>query len=361
VKAWRVSVAGLQLDDVVLPTLQDGWAEIAVEVFQVSVTEALALNGSSGVEQDAIAAALGSREPTQLFGHEFCGTIVAIGGNDQNLEVGLRVVSLPTFPCRHCTACRAGAGERCDSRQVVGVHVSGCFAERVRLPLETLVMVPDSVASSSAAAAQPLSSCIAAMKSYVTSMPGEPVVVIGLGPMGLFLIQLARLYGANPVVGVARRPETHEAAMRLGADLVAVPDDCVDCVRELTNGRGAKFVFEAAGAERGVQPMAFPALQLAASVCSAGGTIIETGTFEGPFEFDANAGFRTKYLRYAFKEPADLQDLQAGIELLANGEITVPISHRFGSLDALPQAISTTLDKGQFSVVGTVQVSVNSR
>jgi threonine dehydrogenase-like Zn-dependent dehydrogenase len=361
VKAWLVYPGGeLRLGEVSPPALSTGWAEIRVQRFQVSVTEALGLAGRPGIEHNLIKSALAAAEPRQMFGHEFCGVVMNTAGDVGGLDAGDRVTSLGKIVCEMCDECRAGRPRFCMAGEILGIHFPGAFAELVQVPARALVDVPTSISDLEAAALQPLSSCIAAYSPAATLAANGTVVVIGLGPMGLFLAQLARNGGASKVIALGRRRETLDAALANGADLAIEFDaDAADNVAEATHGLGADVVFEAAGAIGGSkEPFEAPTLDLAARIARRGGSIFEVSTFPGRLQFDATT-FRAKSIRYRFLDFAIKDDLAEAARLVEEKRITVDVSHVFEGLDALPEAVQVTLAKSESALVGTAQVVVN--
>ncbi len=360
VKAWRFHPGGgLRLDEVELGAPQPGWSEIKVETFQVSVTEALALAGRPGIEHDLVHRALAGSEPRQLFGHEFCGVVSAVGDGDAaGAQVGQRVVALGKVPCLTCEECRAGHEPRCLRSQIVGLHFPGCFAERVHVPTHALVPVDRRLPPKKAAALQPLSSCVACFHPAAADAQDRVVLVLGLGPMGLFLLQLAKLAGARRVIGVARRDAVLEAAREDGITIVDARD--TDAERQILDAAtdGADVIFEATGAARGKEPYDAPMLDVAVRIARPGATVYGVSTFPGPIRFDP-AEWRAKSLRYSFLEFASRRDLVEAHCLVLNGSIRVDVSHIFDGIERLPEAIEATLNKASSGLVGTAQVRVS--
>jgi L-iditol 2-dehydrogenase len=188
-------------------------------------------------------------KPPALFGHEVAGIVEAVGPGPHGIEPGAPVVAANSAPCGDCEFCRRGRESLCDDL----LFWNGAYAELVRIPSRVarrnLIRIPDGVSFPAAALTEPLA-CVTRGVDESRIVPGQTVAVIGVGPIGLMLIALARRRGAR-VVAAGRRAEALERARELGADaLVAVDagDDLAELLRrESPDGRGPHVVVEAAG------------------------------------------------------------------------------------------------------------------
>jgi len=189
-----------------------------------------------------------------IQGHEFCGVIAAVGSAVPEWQVGERVVSeTSAVICNTCPQCRTGSYQFCAKRKGFGYGVDGAFTDYVRVREGCLHRLPDAVSFDHGALTEP--ACVAYQSVAVLSrvMPGTPVFVIGPGPIGLFCLQMAKVQGAGPLIlaGTARRPERLAAGRALGADIVLdiSREDPVEAVMDVTHGRGAPLIIDAAGNE----------------------------------------------------------------------------------------------------------------
>jgi threonine dehydrogenase-like Zn-dependent dehydrogenase len=342
-KAWRVHPGGtLRLDQVPAPAEPREWTEIEVSCFQVSATEVNALGGSPGYAADLVREKLASGAPAPPFGHEFCG-VVLTAPPQSHLEAGSRVVALGQI-----------------GRSVVGLDIPGCFAERLRLPDDALVEVSEAISDGDAASMQPLSSCLACVRSAPVR-EGNTVVVFGLGTMGLFILQLSRMAGARTVVGIGRRSEQLEAALAVGADCVVDArrgEVASEVMRALGGTSGADVFFEAAGANAGSsEPQSPLGLTLGLEVTAPGGSIVQVGHHAGDVRITPSH-FRRKSLRYVFPDFAERSDLERAVALAASGDVQVRASHLLEGIDSLPQAFKLTRERSAHRVVGSVRVRV---
>ncbi|MBV8552310.1 MAG: alcohol dehydrogenase catalytic domain-containing protein [Acidobacteriaceae bacterium] len=193
--------------------------------------------------------------PPALFGHELAGDVVASGEGVSKFAVGQRVVAANSAPCDECFYCRRGQQNLCENL----LFNNGAYAEYIRLP-ERIVrkntyVIPDDVDYKDAALVEPLACALRGLDESGVG-PGDTVAVLGLGPIGLMFVRLARYaYGAR-VLALARRLEQIDQALLLGASegillsgKVALNTDAavISEMKARTDGRGADVVIEAVG------------------------------------------------------------------------------------------------------------------
>jgi L-iditol 2-dehydrogenase len=187
--------------------------------------------------------------PPALFGHELGGDIVAMGDEVRGFKVGDRVVAANSAPCGECFYCRHNQENLCEDL----LFNNGAYAEFIRIPSrivrKNMYHVPDHVSYQDAALVEPLA-CVLRGLEETGVLPGDNLAVIGLGPIGMMFVRMAKkVYGAR-VIAIGRRTGQLERAEALGADAVVLNDGSVDtiaAVRSLTSGRGADVVIEAVG------------------------------------------------------------------------------------------------------------------
>jgi L-iditol 2-dehydrogenase len=182
-----------------------------------------------------------------VFGHEFAGTVAAVGAGVRGLRQGDRAVAANSAPCGTCAACRRGRSNLCDDL----LFVNGAYAEYIALPprlvAENLVTVPPAAEAARIAFAEPVACCLRAMDAAEIGA-GETVAILGHGPLGLLLGLLARTAGARVVLAGKAGPRL-ERARRLGFAAcvdVAEAADPVSAVREAAGG-DVRCVLEATG------------------------------------------------------------------------------------------------------------------
>ena len=160
--------------------------------------------------------------PTALpvtLGHEFCGVIEALGPGATRLQSGELVTADPNIGCGYCAACRAGRVNLCASLQAIGVTRDGGFAEFVAMPETQAIGLPAGLDPLLGAFSEPLACCLHGL-DVAAIRPGDSVVVLGGGVIGLLMVQLARLAGAGVVVLSTRQAaRTLQNSYDLGSHL----------------------------------------------------------------------------------------------------------------------------------------------
>src|SRR5271167_469230 len=189
-------------------------------------------------------------QPPALFGNELSGTVEEKGSAVNGIvRKGMRVVPANSAPCNRCFFCRKGQPNLCEDL----LFNNGAYAEYIRIPgrivRENMLEIPDSVSFLDAAIVEPLA-CVLRGVHETGIRPGDTVVVIGCGPIGLKFIRI--LSGRNArVIAIGKRKSQMKAAERLGATAAFDVDKIenpVELVRQLTDGgRGADSVIEAVG------------------------------------------------------------------------------------------------------------------
>jgi L-iditol 2-dehydrogenase len=189
-----------------------------------------------------------------ILGHEFAGTVAKTGRAVKGFREGDRVVSeTAAVVCGECLLCRTGRYNLCPTRKGFGYGINGAMASYVKVPARCLHHIPDSLPFALACLAEPHSVAYNAMCVNSTIRPGDMVVVLGPGPIGLLCARMAALAGADPliVVGLAADAPRLETAKRLGAHRVvnAAAENVDEIVRSFSP-LGADLVCEASGASR---------------------------------------------------------------------------------------------------------------
>lgn len=199
-----------------------------------------------------------------VLGHEGAGVVV--GGSLDGMLVAID----PADPCGRCDLCLAGHRNLCPHVRFAGHgRNDGLLRELVAWPTHLLHPVPAGLTAADAAMLEPLGVALHAHDLAHTRL-GQAVMVVGCGPIGLGLVQLARLGGARTVIAVEPLAHRRDAAARLGADVVLDPsdDDVVARVLEAT-GLGVDVAFEAAGND--------DAVGLSVEAAAPGATVILAG------------------------------------------------------------------------------------
>lgn len=183
---------------------------------------------------------------TPILGHEVVGTVEAVGPGVERFRVGDRAVVAHHVPCGSCRACRHGNDSMCPQFKETNIDPGG-FAEMIRIPAKNveaaMFPVPGHLADEAGLFMEPLACALRAVKRALV-LAGDRVAVVGVGSMGLLLLQGAAAAGAR-VIGVDPRADRRELATRLDAWATLDPadGDPVSKLMGLTGGEGLDAVF----------------------------------------------------------------------------------------------------------------------
>ena len=217
------------------------------------------------------------KEFPQILGHEWAGTIVACGDGAEKFGFapGDRVAGTSHNSCGNCMMCRRGRYNLCIHygneafHKHYGHNYNGCYATYVTHSIRTVIRIPDEMPIEIAAAIDPVSIAMHTTKR-ANITPGDDVVVLGSGSMGLFALQCAKVLGAGRVI-VVGSGERLDIAKSVGADEVIDyrKSNALEEVLKLTGGMGAPSIIECAGTPKSIQD--------AVEMCYRGGTISAIG------------------------------------------------------------------------------------
>jgi 2-desacetyl-2-hydroxyethyl bacteriochlorophyllide A dehydrogenase len=223
-------------------------------------------------------------EPGFIIGHEFVGTVLAAGEDVTRVRVGDRVLGCFQAACGKCFFCLRGAFHKCDHARVFGHgallgNLQGTQAEQALVPMANLTLrkVPEGVSDDVALFAGDVmgTGYHAIYESGVR--PGDSVAVLGLGPVGLCAVQVARAAGAGPVYAIDSVEARLAVARQFGAIAVHLSEQSPrDAIRAGTEGRGVDVAVDAVG-----HP---DALDLAVRVTRKAGTVFAIGVYAEPCE-----------------------------------------------------------------------------
>lgn len=190
----------------------------------------------------------------RTIGHEMSGVIAAVGRNVTGLQTGQHVVVRPLDHCGNCPACTAGHSHICHALKFIGIDTDGAFQQKWNVPAHTIHVLPAGLTLCHAALIEPLAVALHAVDRGRVA-PGEDVLVIGGGPIGLLVAMAARHAGAN--VRVAEINEHRRAiAQRFGfATMDPHATDAASAIHEQSGGKGADVVFEVSGSQPGIDQM----------------------------------------------------------------------------------------------------------
>lgn len=182
-------------------------------------------------------------------GHEFSGVIFKTGEEVSHLREGDRVTVYPLIPCDNCSFCNDHKFNLCENYNYLGSRCDGGFAEFVRCPAKNVIRLPASVSFEDAALVEPMAVAFRGVKKGEVCA-GQRVVVFGLGAIGLFAIQWARVFGASLIIGVDRNKHKLDLGVKMGAQRVidSQEGNFREKLLEMAGEGGADVVLECSGA-----------------------------------------------------------------------------------------------------------------
>ncbi|MEI6698227.1 MAG: zinc-dependent alcohol dehydrogenase family protein [Mycobacteriaceae bacterium] len=229
-----IITAPLRVEIADVPDPTPGSGEVVIEV---------AASGICGTDIEIFEGVYRASLPV-IPGHEFAGSVVAVGADVQDLRVGDRVAADPNVPCLRCRYCHEGRVNLCDNYAAYGVTVNGASAQYVSVPEYLCVVVPDAIELAHAALIEPLS-CALHGWDLIGNQAGKCAVIYGSGTMGLMMLQLAAAFGIEGVDMIDINPLKLEAARSLGARSIAshasetMPESGWDLVIDATGATAA--------------------------------------------------------------------------------------------------------------------------
>lgn len=254
----------VELRDVTEPTVGSGEVKIKIEYAGICGTDL-------HIYHDHY-----KHNPPVVMGHEFSGIVVETGKGAANFNVGDWVTSEPfASVCGTCLNCRIGNPNLCLKRLSAGSGLNGGMTKYCVMPEERVHLLPPGVGLKEGALAEPLACCIHGVIENNRIKPGDLVVVIGPGVIGLLSVQLAKLCGAIVILaGTAKDAQRLEIGRSMGANYtVDNKSSLVEIVNKISDNFGADIIVECAGHEK--------SLEQALEVVRKGGTILQMGLFGG--------------------------------------------------------------------------------
>ncbi|RLI11949.1 alcohol dehydrogenase [Candidatus Bathyarchaeota archaeon] len=189
-----------------------------------------------------------------ILGHEFSGIIAEIGRDVKSLGVGDPVVVEPNITCGSCYFCRLSERNYfCENLEAIGVTINGAFAEYVKARESNIYKVPREFNLDEAALIEPLACCVRGI-DQAGIRAGDAVAIVGAGPVGLILLQLAKQAGASMIIQTDMEDARLKLASKLGADYVVniKNEDPIEAIRKLTDGYGVDVAIEAVGSPKAI-------------------------------------------------------------------------------------------------------------
>jgi L-iditol 2-dehydrogenase len=234
-------VAKVAIREVAQPQVKEG--SVVIRVHSCAIC---------GTDVKAYTIGIASIKPPVILGHEFVGSVHEVGKNVKNFVPGDRVTLATTLPCGNCRMCEKGLFNLCTDKLPVGTYIDGAFAEYVEVPARgiahgNLIKVPKTLSDDEGALSEPLGCVINSQNIAKVGFP-DTVAVIGAGPLGLLQAETAKARGALKTILVQSSKRRFEAAKAFHIDhlICAEETDPYDAVKDLTGGKGADVVINAA-------------------------------------------------------------------------------------------------------------------
>ncbi|MEX0350105.1 MAG: zinc-binding dehydrogenase [Paracoccaceae bacterium] len=284
----------------------------------------------------------------RVIGHEMSGVVEAVGDGVDTVKSGQKVVVRPLDPCGKCPACRAGHPHICHNLKFLGLDTDGAMQELWTVPAHTLHVLPDDLRMDHAALIEPVA--VACHDVRLSDLqPGEDVVVIGGGPIGVLVAMVARDAGGNVLISEVNANRL-AIAKKLGFDTVnPVEGDLPATVEARTGSKGAEVVFEVSGTQPGVDAMT--------AVAATRARIVMVAIHAQKPNIDLFQFFwrELKLIGARVYEP---EDYEKAITLIANGGIDAEtvitdvsplaeIQAAFEALDRSPTALKSLIKVGE--------------
>ena len=280
----------------------------------------------------------GSHSAPRIFGHETSGSIAAVGAEVEGFAIGDRVMVFHHIPCGKCFYCERKVFAQCPVYKRVGCTAGfepsgGGFADYVRvmdwIVRRGLVKIPDGVSFEQAAFVEPVNTCLKGVEA-LRLVPGETVLVIGQGPIGIILASLARRAGARVIASdLYEQRLTMSLEYQISETINASKSEMVKEVRALTDGRGADAVMLAVGGNGLIRP-AMDAVRF------GGRVMLFAQTARGEATIDpAAVCVDEKTLMGSYSASVELQDESARLVFSGEIDFAVLISHRFSLTEAV--------------------------
>jgi 2-desacetyl-2-hydroxyethyl bacteriochlorophyllide A dehydrogenase len=249
----------------------------------------------------------------QIMGHEMSGVIQKVGADAQGFTAGDHVTVMPLDPCGACPACEVGHSHICHNLKFLGIDTPGAFQSYWTVPAHTLHHLPENLSLAHGALIEPLAVACHDIR-LAEVKPGDNVVVLGGGPIGMLVALAAQNAGADVLVSEIN-PYRVELAQSLGLSSVNPQEtDLVELVMAKTGGAGADIVFEVTSSKVGAKTMS--------DLLRTRGLAVIVGIFGQPTEVDLFRFF-WRELRMIGVRVYESQDFDQAIKLAASGVLPI--------------------------------------
>lgn len=230
---------GVEMREVPVPTIGDRDVLVRVDAASVCGTDLHIYNWDPWAQ--------GRIHPPLIPGHEFCGTVAAVGDHVTLVRPGDFVSAEMHVACGKCLQCRTGQAHICAHVKILGVDDNGAFAEYVRIPESNIWRLDPSIPREYGSILDPLGNAVHTV--LAGEIAAKTVAIIGCGPIGLFAIAVARACGASTVFAIEPNEHRRKLANRMHADMVldSAALNVTEAVTNATSGIGVDVVLEMSG------------------------------------------------------------------------------------------------------------------
>ena len=349
------SPGNLELMDVPEPVPQPGHVIVKVHKCGICGSDLRYLAGENPWAKHTLGRNI-PNPPNIILGHEFVGTVVAAADEEYEPLVGKRVGVNTFIACGRCHHCRLGHENFCTLTRHLG-HGQGWgdmdlypggMAEYCPAFASQIYELPQSMTDEQAALLDPL---VASLHAVDVGRPGplDTVAVLGAGPIGLLIVQLAKVYGAVVTFVTDIAEESVEAAKQLGVDhalnVAGGGADLADVVAEATNGMGVDRVFDTVGSHE--------TMLEALGILATRGVLVMMATKDDEISFPALLLSGERTIRTSTNSL--YRDFPRAIELVRTGAVRIEplITHRFALSDSV-EAFEVAVNKARTGAIKVI-------
>jgi (R,R)-butanediol dehydrogenase / meso-butanediol dehydrogenase / diacetyl reductase len=289
----------------------------------------------------------GRVHPPRVIGHEMSGRIAEVGGGVDGWQAGEPVTVMPLDWCGQCPACEAGHTQLCHRLNFLGIDSAGAMQSSWTVPARTVIRLPDRLPLKDGALVEPVAVAVHDVRR-AELQPGEKVLVVGGGPIGLLIAAVARCEGADVVV---IEPDSYRRSLagQLGFTACDPTDPGTTAIlQEWSGAAGAAVAFEVSGAAAGVAA--------AVDALMVRGRLIQVAIHPVPREVNLHRFF-WRELTLLGARLYHREDFEAAVALIAGGQIpTTALITRTEPLSRAEQAF-LALESG----AGVMKVLIDCR
>lgn len=292
--------------EVPVPVIEDEQALVEVEACGICGSDLNIVNGTHPRAKAPL-----------TIGHEISGRIKELKSSNKQFAVGDRVTFFPLISCGECHACTHGSPHVCRNLRLYGFDADGGMAQLVKLPVASLMSLPEGISARVGALIEPLAVAVHGVSR--ANLEGvELAVVLGAGPIGLLTAMVAQARGGKQILVSDVLASRLALARNLGLHAVEAGESLHRQVMELSNDNGADLLFECAGHPSSAREMT--------TLVRPRGVIVNLGVFKMPVAVDMQA-INFKEIEILGSRVYERKDFQAAIELSMRLQLDAIVSH----------------------------------